>query len=169
MPKIVDQLREEARYEERRKEVDQFNASHKTLKRGITLIPTKFGVSFGAVYLNQAGALVHIYVDGSVLITHGGTEMGQGLHTKMIQVVAQELDVPFESVYLNEVATNTVANTSPTAGSSGSDLNGMALKDACTQLNERLAPYRERLGKDASMKQLAHIAYFDRVNLSANG
>jgi xanthine dehydrogenase/oxidase len=112
---------------------------------------------------------VHIYHDGSVLVAHGGTEMGQGLHTKMTQIAAEALNVPLSNVFISETATNTVANSSSTAASASSDLNGYAIFNACTQLNERLAPFREKLGPDASMKDIAHAAYFSRVNLSAQG
>lgn len=95
--------------------------------------------------------------------------MGQGLHTKMTMIAAQALGVPLSDVFISETATNTVANTSSTAASASSDLNGYAIFNACEQLNERLKPYREKLGKDAKMKELVHAAYFDRVNLSANG
>lgn len=95
--------------------------------------------------------------------------MGQGLHTKMSMIAAEALSVPLSQIFISETATNTVANTSSTAASASSDLNGYAVFDACAQLNARLAPYREKLGKDASMHQLATAAYFDRVNLSANG
>jgi xanthine dehydrogenase/oxidase len=149
--------------------VDEFNETHKWKKRGLALIPTKFGISFTAIFLNQAGALVHIYHDGSVLVAHGGTEMGQGLHTKMVMIAAEALGVPMNDVHISETATNTVANTSATAASASSDLNGFAVWNACDQLNERLKPYREKLGPDASLRQIAHMAYMDRVNLSANG
>jgi xanthine dehydrogenase/oxidase len=169
VPLMYDQVLEESNYSARRQAVGEFNATHKWNKRGIAIIPTKFGISFTALFLNQAGALVHIYHDGSVLVAHGGTEMGQGLHTKMTMIAAESLGVPLKDVYISETATNTVANTSSTAASASSDLNGYAIFNACEQLNQRLAPYREKLGKDASMKELAHAAYFDRVNLSANG
>ncbi|PQE09154.1 xanthine dehydrogenase protein [Rutstroemia sp. NJR-2017a WRK4] len=169
VPLMYKQVQEESNYAARREEITKFNSEHKWKKRGLSIIPTKFGISFTALFLNQAGALVHIYHDGSVLVAHGGTEMGQGLHTKMMMVAAEALGVPLENVFISETATNTVANTSSTAASASSDLNGYAIFNACAQLNERLAPYRERLGKDATMKQLAHAAYFDRVNLSANG
>ncbi|KAG0127145.1 molybdopterin binding aldehyde oxidase/xanthine dehydrogenase [Tuber indicum] len=169
VPLLVNAVKKEAEYEKRREAVDEFNKTHKWRKRGLSLIPTKFGISFSALFLNQAGALVHIYHDGSVLVAHGGTEMGQGLHTKMTMVAAEALGVPLEDVLISETATNTVANTSATAASASSDLNGYAIWNACQQLNERLEPYREKLGPDATMKQLAHVAYFDRVNLSANG
>jgi xanthine dehydrogenase/oxidase len=169
VPLMAKQVKEQSNYDQLRKEVDDFNSKNKWIKRGLAHVPTKFGVSFGALFLNQAGALIHIYHDGSILLTHGGTEMGQGLHTKMAMVCAQELEVPLENIFISETATNTVANASPTAASASSDLNGMAVKNACDQLNERLAPYREKFGKSATMAELAHAAYFDRVNLSANG
>lgn len=169
VPLMYEQVREESDFDRRRKEVDEFNKKSKWKKRGLSMIPTKFGISFTALFLNQAGALVHIYHDGSVLVAHGGTEMGQGLHTKMTMIAAEALKVPQENVFISETATNTVANTSSTAASASSDLNGYAIFNACEQLNERLAPYREKLGPEATMKQLAHAAYFDRVNLSANG
>lgn len=169
VPLMYQQILKGADYEERRKAVEQFNHEHKWKKRGLAIIPTKFGISFTAIFLNQAGALVHLYHDGSVLVAHGGTEMGQGLHTKMTMIAAQALGVPLSDVYVSETATNTVANTSSTAASASSDLNGYAIYNACEQLNERLQPYREKLGKDAKMKDLVHAAYFDRVNLSANG
>ncbi|KAK3057727.1 hypothetical protein LTS18_011476, partial [Coniosporium uncinatum] len=169
VPLMYKQVQEEAEYARRRQEVAEFNKTHKWNKRGLALIPTKFGISFTAIFLNQAGALVHIYHDGSVLLAHGGVEMGQGLHTKMIMIAAEALKVPQDSVFISETATNTVANTSSTAASASSDLNGYAIWNACEQLNERLQPYREKLGPDATMRELAHAAYFDRVNLSANG
>ncbi|KAI4094273.1 MAG: hypothetical protein LQ344_002352 [Seirophora lacunosa] len=169
VPLMYDQVLKEADYTQRRKAVDEYNAQSKWKKRGLAIIPTKFGISFTALHLNQAGALVHIYHDGSVLVAHGGTEMGQGLHTKMTQIAAQALGVPLSDVFISETATNTVPNASSTAASASSDLNGYAIWNACDQLNERLKPYREKLGKDAPLKELAHAAYFDRTNLSANG
>lgn len=169
VPLMYKQVLNESDYGERRKAINEYNTNSKWKKRGLAIIPTKFGISFTALFLNQAGALVHIYHDGSILVSHGGTEMGQGLHTKMTQIAAQALGVPLSDVYISETATNVVANTSSTAASASSDLNGYAIWNACDQLNERLKPYRERLGKEATMKELAHAAYFDRVNLSANG
>ena len=169
VPLMYKQVYDEFKYTERRKAIAQFNLENKWRKRGLSIVPTKFGISFTALFLNQAGALVHIYHDGSILLAHGGTEMGQGLHTKMCQIAAQALQVPLESVFISETATNTVANASPTAASASSDLNGFAVFNACEQLNARLAPYREKLGPDAKMGDLAHAAYFDRVNLSAQG
>ncbi|KAK4166188.1 molybdopterin binding aldehyde oxidase/xanthine dehydrogenase [Cladorrhinum sp. PSN259] len=169
VPLMYQQIQDESNYDGRREAITKFNAEHKWRKRGLALIPTKFGISFTALWFNQAGALVHIYHDGSVLVAHGGTEMGQGLHTKMTMIAAQALQVPLDSVHISETATNTVANASATAASASSDLNGYAIYNACAQINERLAPYREKLGPNAAMKELAHAAYFDRVNLSAQG
>ena len=169
VPLMYQQVLSESSYNSRREAITAFNSEHKWRKRGLALIPTKFGISFTALHLNQAGALVHIYHDGSVLVAHGGCEMGQGLHTKMSMIAAEALSVPLSQIFVSETATNTVANTSSTAASASSDLNGYAVFDACAQLNIRLAPYREKFGKDASMHELATAAYFDRVNLSANG
>ncbi|KAI0397162.1 xanthine dehydrogenase [Xylariaceae sp. FL0594] len=169
VPLMYKQVKEESDYDNRRVAVEDFNRQNRWRKRGLALIPTKFGISFTALWFNQAGALVHIYHDGSVLVAHGGTEMGQGLHTKMITLAAEALKVPMEDVFISETATNTVANSSATAASASSDLNGYAVWNACEQLNARLAPYREKLGANATMKEIAHAAYFDRVNLSANG
>ncbi|KAJ9353949.1 putative xanthine dehydrogenase HxA [Paecilomyces variotii] len=168
VPLMYKQVMEESSYKERRKAVEEYNRTHKWSKRGLAIVPTKFGISFTALFLNQAGALVHIYHDGSVLVAHGGTEMGQGLHTKMTMIAAEALQVPLEDVFISETATNTVANTSSTAASASSDLNGYAIFNACQQINHRLRPYREKM-PNASMKELAHAAYFDRVNLSAQG
>ncbi|KAI9933030.1 hypothetical protein MW887_009284 [Aspergillus wentii] len=168
VPLMYKQVLEESSYNERRQAVEEYNKNHKWSKRGMAIVPTKFGISFTALFLNQAGALVHIYHDGSVLVAHGGVEMGQGLHTKMTMIAAEALQVPQADVFISETATNTVANTSPTAASASSDLNGYAVFNACAQINERLQPYREKM-PNAPMKDLAHAAYFDRVNLSAQG
>ncbi|KAJ5156616.1 hypothetical protein N7492_009419 [Penicillium capsulatum] len=168
VPLMYNQVMQESSYNKRRKAVEEYNAQHKWSKRGMAIVPTKFGISFTALFLNQAGALVHIYHDGSVLVAHGGVEMGQGLHTKMTMIAAEALGVPQDNVFISETATNTVANTSSTAASASSDLNGYAIFNACEQINERLRPYREKM-PNATMKELAHTAYFDRVNLSAQG
>ncbi|KAK8905125.1 hypothetical protein QC760_006322 [Botrytis cinerea] len=170
VPLLLEKIKHETQYSQRLLEVEKYNKEHKYRKRGISLLPTKFGLSFAtALHLNQASASLKIYADGSVLLNHGGTEMGQGLYTKMTQICAQELGVPVSSVFTQDTSSYQTANASPTAASSGSDLNGMAIMDACKQLNERLAPYREKMGKDTSMKDLAHAAYRDRVHLSASG
>jgi len=161
-------VKKNADFESRQKEIAAFNAKNRWRKRGMTLIPTKFGISFTTKFLNQAGALIHIYTDGTVLCTHGGVEMGQGLHTKIAQIVAHDLGIPLSSVYIAETATDKVPNASPTAASASSDMYGGAATDACRQLNERLKPYREKLaGKPfAEMVMAAHL---DRVDLSAHG
>uniref|UniRef100_A0A8C2DWI3 xanthine dehydrogenase n=1 Tax=Cyprinus carpio TaxID=7962 RepID=A0A8C2DWI3_CYPCA len=119
----------------RKEAVEQYNRQHRWTKRGLAIIPTKFGISYTA-----AGALVHVYSDGSVLLTHGGTEMGQGLHTKMVQVASKTLGIPCSKIHITETSTNTVPNTSPTAASVSSDLNGMAVYNACQTLLQRLQP-----------------------------
>ena len=136
---IWDRAFTTSEFERRRAEVDAFNAASPHVKRGLAITPQKFGISFNTAAFNQAGALVQIYKDGSVLINHGGTEMGQGLHTKMIQVAATALGVPYELVKLAPTRTDKVPNTSATAASTGADLNGAAVKNACDQLRERLA------------------------------
>jgi xanthine dehydrogenase large subunit len=125
-------------YFERRKEIEKFNTENEFLKKGISLTPIKFGISFTSSFLNQAGALVNIYTDGTVLVNHGGTEMGQGLHTKMLQIACAELGLTPDKVKVNATNTSKVPNTSPTAASSGSDLNGMAVKNAIEILKSRI-------------------------------
>ncbi|KAK6489636.1 xanthine dehydrogenase/oxidase isoform X1 [Huso huso] len=155
-------------YHQRRKQIEEFNRQHRWKKRGIAIIPTKFGISFTASFLNQAGALIHIYTDGSVLLTHGGTEMGQGLHTKMAQVASRALQIPISKIHISETSTNTVPNTSPTAASVSSDLNGMAIYNACQILLKRIEPYRNQNPK-GSWEAWVKAAYFDSVSLSATG
>jgi xanthine dehydrogenase large subunit len=139
MPALHDELLQSCDYAARRAAVAAFNAASPVLKKGLAFNPVKFGISFNVNHFNQAGALVHVYQDGSVLVNHGGTEMGQGLNTKVAQVVAQELGVPFERVRVSATDTSKVANTSATAASTGSDLNGKAAQDAARQIRERLA------------------------------
>ncbi|NQE47963.1 xanthine dehydrogenase molybdopterin binding subunit [Herbaspirillum rubrisubalbicans] len=141
---LVDQLEQSSRYQERRGEIARFNAANTVLKKGLALTPVKFGISFNVPHLNQAGALVHVYTDGSVLVNHGGTEMGQGLNTKVAQVVAHALGVPLEKVRCSATDTSKVANTSATAASTGSDLNGKAAQDAALQIRARLAEVAAR-------------------------
>jgi xanthine dehydrogenase large subunit len=138
---LTDELARTSGYAQRRSEVDRFNAGSPVLKKGLALMPVKFGISFNLPHLNQAGALVHVYTDGSVLVNHGGTEMGQGLNTKVAQVVAHELGLPLERVRCSATDTAKVANTSATAASTGSDLNGKAAQDAARQIRERLAGF----------------------------
>ena len=145
LSRIHAELMASSDYARRRAEIDAFNASSRWTKRGIGFQPVKFGISFTTSFLNQAGAFVVVYGDGSVQLNHGGTEMGQGLHTKMRAVCAHELGVPPERVRVMNTATDKVPNTSATAASSGADLNGMAVKHACEVLRERLRPVAARL------------------------
>ena len=181
---------ERSEFARRQGEVAAFNAAHPDIKRGLAITPVKFGISFNLTAFNQAGALVHVYKDGSVLINHGGTEMGQGLHTKMIQVAATALGVPLHLVRLAPTRTDKVPNTSATAASSGSDLNGGAVRCACDQIRERLAAVAAaRLGvhpddvrfagglvtglgcgdRRIAWADLVHDAYYQRVQLWAAG
>ncbi|KFF60415.1 xanthine dehydrogenase [Cryobacterium sp. MLB-32] len=136
---VWDQLSTTSDFESRTKTIEVFNAAHPHVKRALAITPVKFGISFNFAAFNQAGALVHVYKDGSVLINHGGTEMGQGLHTKMLQVAATALGLPLEAVRLAPTRTDKVPNTSATAASSGTDLNGGAVKNACDQIRSRMA------------------------------
>jgi xanthine dehydrogenase large subunit len=148
-------------------EIADFNAAHPHTKRALAMTPVKFGISFNLTAFNQAGALVHVYKDGSVLINHGGTEMGQGLHTKMLQVAATSLGVPLSKVRLAPTRTDKVPNTSATAASSGADLNGAAIKNACEQITARLVEVDE--GRHLPWEELVRAAYFARVPLFAAG
>ncbi len=138
---LVAELEASSDYRRRRGETRAFNAASPVLKKGLALTPVKFGISFNVVHYNQAGALVHVYTDGSVLVSHGGTEMGQGLNTKVAQVVAHELGIGIEHVRSTAADTSKVANTSATAASTGSDLNGKAGQDAARQIKARLAQF----------------------------
>jgi xanthine dehydrogenase large subunit len=172
----------------RREQVAAWNATHEHIKRAIAMTPVKFGISFNLTAFNQAGALVHVYKDGSVLINHGGTEMGQGLHTKMLQVAATTLGLPLALVRLAPTRTDKVPNTSATAASAGADLNGGAVKHACEQVRDRLATVaaealdvraedvrfvdgevRAPDGTTIGWADLVHTAYFERVQLWAAG
>ncbi|MCB1571065.1 MAG: molybdopterin-dependent oxidoreductase, partial [Xanthomonadales bacterium] len=126
-------------FEARRREIEDFNASHAHARRGIAITPVKFGISFNKTEYNQAGALVHIYTDGSVQLNHGGTEMGQGLHSKMLAVASRTLGIDVAGIQIMVTSTDKVPNTSATAASSGSDLNGQAVRAACETLLGRLA------------------------------
>ncbi|SFF75191.1 xanthine dehydrogenase, molybdenum binding subunit apoprotein [Duganella sp. CF458] len=138
---LVAQLESETRYRARRAAIREFNATNPVLKKGLALTPVKFGIAFNVTHFNQAGALVHIYVDGSVLVNHGGTEMGQGINTKVCQVVAHELGIPLSRVRASATDTSKVANTSATAASTGADLNGKAAQDAAHTLRQRLVEF----------------------------
>ena len=154
--------------EERRARISKFNAASKWKKRGLALVPTMFGIAFGLKFMNQGGALVHIYRDGSVLVSHGGIEMGQGLYTKVIQIASKVLGVPVDMIHTAETATNLVPNTSPTAASYSSDINGWAVKDACEQIMKRLDYVIERY-HTASWTEIIEKAYMERISLSASG
>ncbi|MEQ9123242.1 MAG: xanthine dehydrogenase molybdopterin binding subunit, partial [Alphaproteobacteria bacterium] len=184
---IVADLRRSSDYDRRRAEISAWNAASPILKRGIALTPVKFGISFTLTFLNQAGALVHVYNDGSVHLNHGGTEMGQGLFTKVAQVAAEELQVPIDRIKITPTHTGKVPNTSATAASSGSDINGMAVVDACRQIKTRLQAFaaerwqappetivfakgRVHVGEEVvTFDELAREAYQARVSLSAAG
>jgi xanthine dehydrogenase large subunit len=135
---IYNQIIEKSDYFAKRKAINKFNAENKYVKKGLALTPVKFGISFTTSFLNQAGALVNIYKDGTVLVNHGGTEMGQGLHTKIQQVAAIELGIDLDKIKVTATDTSKVPNTSPTAASSGTDMNGMAVKNAIDKLKERI-------------------------------
>ncbi|MEV4429766.1 xanthine dehydrogenase molybdopterin binding subunit [Streptomyces sp. NPDC049602] len=186
---VWEQVKENGDIAGRLREIAAFNAAHPHTKRGLALTGLKFGISFNLTAFNQGGALVLIYKDGSVLINHGGTEMGQGLHTKMLQVAATTLGIPLHKVRLAPTRTDKVPNTSATAASAGTDLNGAAVKNACEHLRERLLQVAAtQLGTNASdvrivegvarglgsdkelaWDDLVRTAYFQRVQLSAAG
>jgi xanthine dehydrogenase large subunit len=168
---LVAELEATSRYAERRAEVARFNAASPVLKKGLALTPVKFGISFNVTHLNQAGALVHVYTDGSVLVNHGGTEMGQGLNTKVAQVVAEALGVPLALVRCSATDTSKVANTSATAASTGSDLNGKAAQDAARRIRQRLVAFvAERYsGVWPAWSELVQAAYLARVQLWSEG
>ncbi|XP_041467689.1 xanthine dehydrogenase/oxidase-like [Lytechinus variegatus] len=168
LPRCWDECLTKSNYASRREAVDTFNRNNRWKKRGLAVIPVKFGVSFSVPYFNQAGALVHIYTDGSVLVTHGGIEMGQGLHTKMIQIAARTLGIPQAKIHLTETNTTKVPNASVTAASTGSDLNGRAIQKACETLKQRLEPYVYADPK-GNWEGWIGAAYKDRVSLSAAG
>ncbi|MDB5529673.1 MAG: xdhB [Devosia sp.] len=185
--RIVDELETSSDYQARRQAVLAFNAASAVLKKGIALTPVKFGISFTATWFNQAGALVHVYRDGSIHLSHGGTEMGQGLYIKVAQVLADAFGVGLDAVKIMATTTGKVPNTSATAASSGSDLNGMAAYDAARQIKERLVVHAAKLyqcdeaevlwvpgGIQAGdqfvpFDELVASAYLNRVQLSAAG
>ncbi len=185
---LTDRLSEMADYTARRKAVTEWNARNPVLKRGLALTPVKFGISFTLTHLNQAGALVHVYMDGSIHLNHGGTEMGQGLFQKVAQVAAAEFGVPLQTVKITASDTAKVPNTSATAASSGTDLNGMAVRNACRTIRARMADsiaeVLEAAPEDVtfedghvhvgtkhnlSFAQAAQMAYQNRTSLSATG
>ena len=184
---IVGELAESADYTARRAEIEAFNRANSVIRRGIALTPVKFGISFNTTFLNQAGALVHVYTDGSVHLNHGGTEMGQGLNTKVAQVVAHEFQVDFDAVKITATTTGKVPNTSATAASSGTDLNGMAAQAAARTIKERMRIHlaeQHQCAPDSvtfsngnvragsavmSFAEAVKSCYLGRVSLSATG
>ncbi|UGQ47236.1 xanthine dehydrogenase molybdopterin binding subunit [Massilia endophytica] len=184
---LTAELEQSSEYRARRKAIDDFNRSSPVLKKGLALTPVKFGIAFNVTHLNQAGALVHVYVDGSVLVNHGGTEMGQGINTKVMQVVAHELGLDLEHVRITATDTSKVANTSATAASTGADLNGKAAQDAARKVRQRLADFAAKLhggeasgvqfhsnavhvnGQSIPFPDLVQKAYLARVQLWSDG
>lgn len=169
VPTMWDRLYTELDVPAKREAVAQFNKKNKWVKRGVGILPTKFGIAFTAKFMNQGGALVHLYTDGTVLVSHGGTEMGQGLHTKVCQVAAQAFGIPLDDVYVNDSSTDKVANTLPSAASMSTDLYGMATLDACRQILKRLQPIKDSLPEGAALKEVAKKAFYERVDMTSHG
>jgi len=184
---LVGELEQTSEYRARRAAIEAYNKTSPVLKKGLALTPVKFGIAFNVTHLNQAGALVHVYVDGSILVNHGGTEMGQGVNTKVMQVVAHELGVDLTRVRIAATNTSKVANTSATAASTGADLNGKAAQDAARQIRERLAAFAAKQyggaaddvrfvadtvfanGQEVPFGELVAKAYLSRVQLWSDG
>lgn len=184
---LVDELETSCDYANRKAAIAAWNAANPVIKKGIALTPVKFGISFTLTHLNQAGALVHVYQDGSIAMNHGGTEMGQGLFQKVAQVAASRFGVPVDMVRITATDTAKVPNTSATAASSGADLNGMAVQAACDTIRERMAEKLAELhqaapedvifadgkvrirGAEMTFAKAAEICYMNRVSLSSTG
>ncbi|MDO9618971.1 MAG: xanthine dehydrogenase molybdopterin binding subunit [Pseudomonas sp.] len=184
---MTAELEASSDYAKRRREIIEFNNKSPVLKKGLALTPVKFGISFTATFLNQAGALIHVYTDGSIHLNHGGTEMGQGLNTKVAQIVAEVLQVDISRIQITATNTDKVPNTSPTAASSGTDLNGMAAKNAAETIKQRLVDFLVREYKVTpedvefrnsqvrvrdlflSFEDVIQKAYFGQVSLSSTG
>ncbi|MEM7209612.1 MAG: xanthine dehydrogenase molybdopterin binding subunit [Pseudomonadota bacterium] len=187
VPEIIDRLEQTSNYRERRASCKAFNDSNPILKKGLALTPVKFGISFTVTHLNQAGALLLIYTDGSIHLNHGGTEMGQGLYTKVAQIVADVFGVSTDTIRISAAQTDKVPNTSPTAASSGTDLNGMAAFNAAQELKSRLKTFvsehfsvgRKSIefannhvsvgDKIMTFAEVSQLAYMNRIQLSAAG
>ncbi|MCQ4263838.1 xanthine dehydrogenase molybdopterin binding subunit [Stutzerimonas stutzeri] len=187
LEEMTAELEASSEYVRRREEIRAFNANSPILKKGLALTPVKFGISFTASFLNQGGALVHVYTDGSIHLNHGGTEMGQGLNTKVAQVVAEVFQVDIERIQITATNTDKVPNTSPTAASSGTDLNGKAAQNAAQTIKQRLTEFAARkwqiFEEDIEFKngqvrlrdqyisfdELIQQAYFGQVSLSSTG
>jgi len=184
---LLEELADSSDYRARRAAIRSFNKTSEVLKKGISITPVKFGISFTKTFLNQAGALIHVYADGSVHLNHGGTEMGQGLFTKVAQVVAEEFKIPLEQIKISATRTDKVPNTSATAASSGSDLNGMAALNAARKIKLRLIAHAANKfkcaetdisfkngsisggGQTIAFSDLTRSAYEARIQLSATG
>ena len=184
---IIAELEEKSSYAARRADIQKFNETSPILKKGISLTPVKFGISFTTTFLNQAGALLHVYTDGSVMLNHGGTEMGQGLFIKVAQVVAEEFQIDLDRIKITSTSTDKVPNTSATAASSGSDMNGKAAQAAAKTIKQRLIdfaaehysvaagdieflPNRVRIGAtNLTFTELVNLAYLNRISLSSTG
>ena len=187
LPALLDELEKTSGYRKRRREIEAWNRTSPVLKRGLSLTPVKFGISFTTTFLNQAGALVHVYNDGSVHLNHGGTEMGQGLFIKVAQIVAEEFQIDADRVKITATNTGKVPNTSATAASSGTDMNGMAAKNAARTIRDRMTAFAAEMGgcakkdvvwgydsiragqKRFTFSELAKAAYLGRTQLSAAG
>jgi len=187
MPEMMSELEKFSDYRGRRKAISDFNHENTVLKKGIALTPVKFGISFTLIHLNQAGALVHVYTDGSVQVNHGGTEMGQGLNTKVASVVANEFGIEAAKVKITATTTEKVPNAAPTAASAGSDLNAMAARNACQTIKKRMTALAAKKfgckaekvkfedgtvtakGQSVSFAELAKLAFLERVSLSSTG
>lgn len=187
LSELIDSLEQSSDYQARRQEISQFNANNAVLKKGIALTPVKFGISFTVQHLNQAGALIHIYTDGTIHLSHGGSEMGQGLNTKVAQIVAEQFQVDVDTVAISSARTDKVPNSSPTAASSGTDLNGKAAEAAAKTIKQRLIDFScekyQVTPEQVSFKnghiivgehtfsfaEFSQIAYMGRVSLSSTG
>ncbi|AWK86824.1 xanthine dehydrogenase molybdopterin binding subunit [Azospirillum thermophilum] len=187
LAELLDRIEAESDYRRRRQEIAAFNAENRWLKKGLGITPVKFGISFTAIHLNQGAALVHVYTDGSVQVNHGGTEMGQGIHTKMAQIAAHGFQIDVDRVRVTASATDKVPNATPTAASAGTDLNGQAVRLAVGEIRQRLTgfladhcgttpdkvEFRDNgvfAGNHAfSFAEVAKLAYLNRVSLSATG
>lgn len=184
---LMQKLADDTEYHQRRQAINEYNRCSPIIKKGMALTPVKFGISFTAQHLNQAGALIHIYTDGTIHLNHGGTEMGQGLNTKVSQIVAEVFGVSVETIFCSATRTDKVPNTSPTAASSGTDLNGMAAFNAATTIKQRLTEFLAKhfgvatngvhFGDNQvthskgqlSFSELVQLAYINRISLSENG
>jgi xanthine dehydrogenase large subunit len=187
LDEMTEQLEHSAQYHQRRQQITEFNKNSPFLKKGLALTPVKFGISFTATFLNQGGALINIYTDGSIHLNHGGTEMGQGLNTKVAQIVAQEFQVDVSNILVSATNTDKVPNTSPTAASSGTDINGKAAQNAARTIKQRLVTFAAnhyqvdaeqivfinnhvKLAEQIiSFTQLIQQAYFGQISLSSTG